>query len=115
MYKRQVPNEPEAVTVPMSKLNLPLGDRPLWKSSNVLIDFIDADKLVNVGEKVTLMNWGNVLIKTKDVQPDGSYLMTADYLADDKDFKKTNKITWLADGTNLLVAELVEYLSLIHI
>jgi hypothetical protein len=33
--------------------------------------------------------------------------MTGDYLADDKDFKKTNKITWLADGTNLLVAELV--------
>ncbi len=104
-----VPKEPEVVTTQMSKLNPALGDRPLWKSSNVLIDFFDADKLVNVGEKVTLMNWGNVLIKTKELQPDGSYLLTADYLPDDKDFKKTNKITWLADGTNLLIAELVEY------
>lgn len=108
-----VSKEPEAVTVPMNKLNLPLGERPLWKSNNVLVDFIDADKLLAVGEKVTLMNWGNVLIKSKELQPDGSYLMEGEYLADDKDFKKTNKITWLADGTNLLVSELVEYDHLI--
>ena len=38
--------EPEIVTVPMSKLTPALGERPLWKSSNVLIDFVDADKLV---------------------------------------------------------------------
>ena len=104
-----VSKQPEVVTVPMYKLNLPLGQRPLWKSGIALVDFVDADKLINIGEKVTLMNWGNILIKTKQVQPDGSYLMTGDYLADDKDFKKTNKITWLADGTNLLVAELVQY------
>ena len=97
-----IPAEPEAVSVPMSKLNLALGERPLWKSNVALIDFIDADTLVKVGEKITLMNWGNVLIKTKELQADGSYLITGDYLADDKDFKKTNKITWLADGTNLL-------------
>jgi len=71
-----IPKEPEAVTVPMNKLNLPLGDRPLWKSNNILVDFVDADKLINAGEKVTLMNLGNVLIKTKELQPDGSYLMT---------------------------------------
>jgi hypothetical protein len=59
------------------------------------------------------MNWGNVLIKSKELQPDGSYLMNGEYLAEDKDFKKTAKITWLADGTNLLVAELVEYDHLI--
>ena len=59
------------------------------------------------------MNWGNVLIKTKEPQADGSYLMTGEYLADDKDFKKTAKVTWLADGTNLVVAELVEYDHLI--
>lgn len=107
------PKDPEAVTVPLSKLNLPLGDRPLWKSNNVLVDFVDADTLLKVGERVTLMNWGNVLIKTKELQPDGSYLMQGEYLPEDKDFKKTAKITWLADGTNLLVAELVEYDHLI--
>lgn len=108
-----VSNEPEAVTVPMSKLNPALGERPLWKTNNVLVDFVDADTLLKQGEKVTLMNWGNVLIKTKEVQPDGSYLMTGEYLPEDKDFKKTAKVTWLADGSNLLVAELVEYDHLI--
>lgn len=108
-----VSKEPEVVTVPMSKLNLALGERPLWKSNNVLVDFVDADTLLKQGQKVTLMNWGNVLIKTKELQADGSYLMTGEYLADDKDFKKTAKVTWLADGTNLVVAELVEYDHLI--
>lgn len=108
-----VSKEPEVVTVPMSKLNLALGERPLWKSNNVLVDFVDADTLLKQGQKVTLMNWGNVLIKTKEPQADGSYLMTGEYLADDKDFKKTAKVTWLADGTNLVVAELVEYDHLI--
>jgi hypothetical protein len=30
--------------------------------------------------------------------------MHADLLKDDKDFKHTAKITWLADGTNLIIA-----------
>jgi len=68
---------------------------------------------LKVGERVTLMNWGNVLIQTKEVQPDGSYLLTGEYLPEDKDFKTTKKITWLAEGTNLIVANLIEYDHLI--
>jgi glutamyl-tRNA synthetase len=59
------------------------------------------------------MNWGNVLIQTKEIQPDGSYVLTGEYLPEDKDFKTTKKITWLADGTNLIIANLVEYDHLI--
>jgi len=39
--------------------------------------------------------------------------MTAEYLPEDKDFKKTKKITWLANNTNLLVATLSEFDHLI--
>jgi glutamyl-tRNA synthetase len=78
-----------------------------------LIEFDDAELLVNVGEKVTLMNWGNFLIHSKELQADGSYLINAEYLAEDKDFKKTNKITWLANNTNLLIANLSEFDHLI--
>ena len=60
------------------------------------------------------MNWGNVLIQTKETQPDGSYLLTGEYLPEDKDFKTTKKITWLAEGTNLIVANLIEYDHLIR-
>jgi glutamyl-tRNA synthetase len=97
----------------MNKLNKPLGLRPLWRSSNLLIEFDDADTLLNVGEKVTLMNWGNVAILSKDLQADGSYVLTGEYLPEDKDFKTTKKITWLADGTNLLIANLIEFDHLI--
>lgn len=107
------PEQPEAVTVEMSKLNKNLGQRPLWKSKNILIEFDDAENILKVGEKVTLMNWGNFKILTKEVQPDGSYNMTGEYLPDDLDFKTTKKITWLADNTNLQIVNLVEYDHLI--
>ena len=42
------------------------------------------------------MNWGNFVIKSKELRPDGSYKLTAEFLPDDKDFKKTRKYTWLA-------------------
>ena len=67
---------PEAFTVEQNKLNKNLGTRPVWRSKNVLIEFDDADSILKVGEKVTLMNWGNVLIHTKEVQADGSYSLT---------------------------------------
>lgn len=40
-------------------------------------------------------------------------MITAEYLPEDKDFKKTKKITWLANNTNLLVANLYEFDQLI--
>lgn len=108
-----VSEQPEAVTVEQNKLNKALGTRPLWRSKNILIEFDDADQLLKVGEKVTLMNWGNVIILTKDVNPDGSFSLTGEYLPEDKDFKTTKKITWLAESKNLLIANLVEYDHLI--
>ena len=108
-----VPAEPEAVTVPLSKLNVQLGDRPLWKTNNILLDFADVDTLIKEGDKVTLMNWGNFMIQSKVLQDDGSYLLKGEYLPEDTDFKKTAKVTWLADGSNLLVAEFTEYDHLI--
>lgn len=57
--------EPEAVTVEMNKLNKQLGVRPLWRTNQILIEFDDAETLLKVGERVTLMNWGNVMILTK--------------------------------------------------
>jgi glutamyl-tRNA synthetase len=107
------PEEPVATTVECSKLNKALGLRPLWRSKNILIEFDDANTLLKAGEKVTLMNWGNIFIHTKEEQPDGSFNMVGEYLPEDLDFKTTKKITWLADGTNLIVVDLVEFDHLI--
>lgn len=105
--------QPEAVTVEQNKLNKALGTRPLWRSNHILIEFDDADQILKVGEKVTLMNWGNVNILTKEINADGSFSLTGEYLPEDKDFKTTKKITWLAESKNLLVANLIEYDHLI--
>ena len=107
------PEHPVATSVEMSKLNKALGLRPLWKTNNILIEFDDAETILKVGEKVTLMNWGNFMILSKEKQADGSYNLTGEYLPEDLDFKTTKKITWLADGTNLIVANLIEYDHLI--
>lgn len=109
------PAEPEAVTVECSKLNKDLGQRPLWRSSKLLIEYDDAKDLFNPGVKITLMNWGNVMVNTKEEQPDGSFNMTGEYMPDDKDFKTTKKVTWLAEDSNLLIANLVEFDHLIKV
>jgi glutamyl-tRNA synthetase len=44
-----VPKEPEVMTVANNKLNPALGERPQWKSNELLIEFDDADQLVVVG------------------------------------------------------------------
>jgi glutamyl-tRNA synthetase len=89
------PEKPEAFAVAASPTNAALGTRPYWKTKNILLEFQDAEE-IQVDEKVTFMNWGNFLIKSKELQPDGSYKLTALYLEDDKDFKKTRKYTWIA-------------------
>jgi glutamyl-tRNA synthetase len=107
------PQHPESSEVLQNKLNPALGNRLLWKTSNLLLEFDDAETLLKVGEKVTLMGFGNVMILSKEVQPDGSYHMTGEHLPEDKDFKTTKKVTWLAEGTNLIIANLIEFDHLI--
>ena len=107
------PKQPQAVITPFNKLNLVLGNRPLWKSAEVYVDYADATENITAGTKVTLMNWGNVMIHSKEQQKDGSFIMIGQFLEKDLDFKTTKKITWLAKDSNLLRADLIEYDHLI--
>jgi len=52
-----------------------------------------------VGEKITLMKWGNTIIKSKD-EKDGQIVMTGELILDDTDYKKTKKLTWITDDPN---------------
>lgn len=65
---------------------------------NILLEKQDASAL-KVGDKVTLMKWGNVSI-TSSAEVDGVLTLNGTYLADDKDFKKTTKLTWVAEDKN---------------
>jgi len=58
--------------------------------------FIERDDALQIqeGEKVTLMKWGNVLVEKK-VEKDGELVLIGKHDAEDKDFKKTKKLTWV--------------------
>jgi len=53
-----------------------------------------------VGEKITLMKWGNCTITKKEVNADGKITMHGTIDTEDKDFKGTKKLTWLTNDPN---------------
>ncbi|CAF2867862.1 unnamed protein product [Rotaria sp. Silwood2] len=62
--------------------------------------FIEKDDavLINEGQTVTLMNWGNVKINRIQKKDSGEIeLMEGETQLDNKDFKNTLKLTWLAE------------------
>jgi glutamyl-tRNA synthetase len=78
-------------------------------SKNLIIEGEDAAAL-RIDEIVTLMDWGNVQITAID---DGGKRVTATYLPDNVDFKKTVKLTWLADIPDLAPVKLVKYFDVL--
>ena len=49
---------------------------------------------MEVGEKITLLKWGNAIV-TKKEESNGDLVLHVDLLPEDKYFKKTKKITWI--------------------
>ncbi|XP_021712876.1 bifunctional glutamate/proline--tRNA ligase [Aedes aegypti] len=87
----------EAVQVPVHPKNAEIGLKTVWLGPRVLIDYADAIELKE-GENATFINWGNLMIKK--VHKDASGKVTSVDAAlnlDNKDFKKTLKLTWLCE------------------
>ncbi|XP_059696995.1 bifunctional glutamate/proline--tRNA ligase isoform X2 [Haemorhous mexicanus] len=77
--------------------NVDVGLKPVWYSSKVLIEGADAETLAE-GEVVTFINWGNIIITKLNRNSSGKIVsINAKLNLDNKDFKKTTKITWLAE------------------
>ncbi|XP_009094639.1 bifunctional glutamate/proline--tRNA ligase isoform X2 [Serinus canaria] len=77
--------------------NADVGLKPVWYSSKVLIEGADAETLAE-GEVVTFINWGNIIITKLNRNSSGKIVsINAKLNLDNKDFKKTTKITWLAE------------------
>lgn len=77
--------------------NQELGMKDLHVGPKLLIDRADAE-LLSVGENVTFINWGNLVvtdIKKNDVGK--VILINARLNLENKDFKKTLKVTWVLD------------------
>ncbi|XP_048699173.2 bifunctional glutamate/proline--tRNA ligase isoform X4 [Caretta caretta] len=95
--------------------NADVGLKPVWYSSKVLIDGADAETLTE-GETVTFINWGNIII-TKIHRNSSRKIVSIDAKLnmENKDYKKTTKITWLAETPHapLIPAVCVNYDHLI--
>ncbi|XP_056213184.1 bifunctional glutamate/proline--tRNA ligase isoform X6 [Falco biarmicus] len=77
--------------------NADVGLKPVWYGSRVLIEGADAETLTE-GEVVTFINWGNIIITKLDRNSSGKIVSINGKLnLENKDFKKTTKITWLAE------------------
>ena len=73
-----------------------VGQKTVWRGPTVLVDGEDAETMKE-GENVTFINWGNITIKKVNRGADGKVTsVDAAPDLDNKDYKKTLKVTWLA-------------------
>lgn len=73
-----------------------VGQKSIWRSPVVLLEQEDA-QLINPNDTVTFVNWGNLKIKDVQKKDDVVTEIHAKLDLDNKDYKKTLKVTWLAD------------------
>ncbi|XP_054468502.1 bifunctional glutamate/proline--tRNA ligase isoform X1 [Anoplopoma fimbria] len=77
--------------------NAEVGMKKVWYGPRVLVEGADAETF-SEGEMVTFINWGNLIITKINKGADAKVVsMEARLNLENKDFKKTTKITWLAD------------------
>lgn len=91
------PSAPEVKTLPKHKKNPEVGEKKTVFSSNILIQQEDAVSFDD-NEEITLMDWGNAIVRSKETNADGviTHITMDLHLAGD--FRKTKKkITWLTD------------------
>lgn len=104
----EAPEAPKVEMKPKHPKNPAVGEKKVIFYKYIVIDKEDAD-VIEDGEEITLMNWGNVIISKKNA--DGS--MDAK-LHLEGDFKKTkHKVTWLADTQENVEVDLVDFDHLI--
>ena len=113
--KLHIENGPDAIEARSQALhpkNDSLGSKSVVYGRDVYLERDDA-AAIEEGEKITLMKWGNITISKKEVDGENVTLY-GKYDPEDKDFKKTKKLTWVcADPDTTVEITLVEYDHLI--
>nr|XP_036673239.1 bifunctional glutamate/proline--tRNA ligase [Drosophila suzukii] len=86
----------ERIQVSVHPKDESLGKKTVLLGPRIYIDYVDAEALKE-GENATFINWGNILIKKVNKDASGSITsVDAALNLENKDFKKTLKLTWLA-------------------
>lgn len=82
-------------TAALHPKNTDVGTKDVWLNDQVLIELADVDAL-RPGENATFINWGNLRIISVQRGTNGEVTVEAEPNLEDKDYKKTPKLTWLA-------------------
>jgi len=100
------PKEPFIKTSLRHKKNESLGHKVVHYSNSIFIEQADAVELEK-DEEITLMDWGNVIVKNIEKR-DQVVTKVQAVLHLDGDFKKTKKkLTWLANVPDLLTTDIM--------
>jgi glutamyl-tRNA synthetase len=95
------PATPEVKLIPKHKKNTKVGEKKTVYSSVIFIEQEDAESFnYEANEEITLMDWGNAIVRSKEVDASGIITSVTMNLNLNGDFRKTEKkITWLAQPT----------------
>lgn len=105
----EAPKEETIEEKPKHAKNAELGLKQVLRKDSIILEQIDAQS-VEVGEEVTLMNWGNAIVRDKTTDKSGTVQGIDFELHLEGDFKKTKKFTWLAaTDKNMIPVELYEF------
>ncbi|KAI0029739.1 glutamate-tRNA ligase [Vararia minispora EC-137] len=106
------PTEAEVKAMPKHKKNPDVGEKQTVYSSSIIIEQDDALSFED-NEEITLMDWGNAIVRSKTTDESGFVTSLTMDLHLEGDFRKTKKkVTWLAAPTfshALVDATLIDY------
>lgn len=104
----EAPVSPQTVDKPKHPKNKEVGLKPVTFSSEILLEQEDV-ALMKVGEEITLMAWGNAIVREiKEGTPIPSITVELNLAGDVKSTEK--KVTWLSSqGQDLVPAELWDF------
>ncbi|EIN07047.1 glutamate-tRNA ligase [Punctularia strigosozonata HHB-11173 SS5] len=89
------PSSPEVKVLPKHKKNPDVGEKKTVYSSTILVEQEDALTFED-NEEITLMDWGNAIVRSKSTGPSGEIAAIIMELHLGGDFRKTKKkVTWL--------------------
>ncbi|MBA0726017.1 hypothetical protein Goshw_015373 [Gossypium schwendimanii] len=103
------PAEPFVRIIPRHKKYDGAGEKATTFSKRIWIDYADAE-YISVNEEVTLMDWGNAIVKEIIKDQDGNITQLVGVLHLQGSVKTTKlKLTWLAETSELVNLSLVEF------
>ncbi|KAF7138493.1 hypothetical protein RHSIM_Rhsim07G0218400 [Rhododendron simsii] len=103
------PEKPFVRIIPRHKMSEGAGQKATTYARQIWIDSVDA-KSISIDEEITLMDWGNAIVKEIKKDQDGTVLRLIGVLHLEGSVKTTKlKLTWLPETSELVSLSLVEF------